>query len=507
MLQRIRTYFLLLSCLVLIAAAGCKKGTFDINSPNPNQPSSVSPQFILSAALSVTANTSFNAGYQDFANRYMGYWAFSGDFGGYGTEATYNITSAYAANNWDVVYSSALVNYRYIATSSKDPKQANFLAIGKIMQSFHFQRLVDSYNNVPYTDALNGGVQNYPKYDDAKTVYISILKQLDSAVLLIKNASVIADNPGKYDIMFGGTMAKWTKFANTLKLKIILNLSQTADGATLATAELAGLKNSDFLGAGEDAAINPGYSNAATVNQSPIWQNVGYTTAGAPTGNNAFNRANAYAVNWYQSTNDLRIKRFYDTTSKGVYKGRVYGSTDGTEHNDVISGVGKGILQSATQSAFILPAFESLLFQAEATQRGWLPAGTLAADTLYKAGVKESFRLLYANVDKFDYGFAAYTYYNQPDARVNFAQATDKIGLIVRQEWASLNMYDAITSWNNWKRLGIPNDLPVSVYPGTVAAHIPYRLLYTTNEYSYNATNATAQGTIVATTSKIFWMP
>jgi len=508
MLLRIKTSFFLLAALLLIVSAGCKKGTFDINSPNPNQPSSVSPQFILSAALGITANSSFNAGYPDFANRYMGYWAFSGDFGGYGTEATYNITSAYASNNWDVVYSSALVNYRFIATNStKDPKQVNYLAIAKIMQSFHFQRLVDSYNNVPYSDALNGGVQNYPKFDDAKAVYTSIIKQLDSAIQLIKAAPGNADNPAKYDAMFGGTMTKWVKFANTLKLKILLNLTQTADGPALAKAELAGLSDGDFLVAGEDAAINPGYSNSSTAQQNPLWQNIGYATNGSPTSGNAFNRANSYAVNFYLNTNDPRAKRFYDTTAAGLIKGRVYGSTDGSEHNTNVSGMGKGVLQAASQSAIILPAFESLFFQAEAQVRGYLTGTNSAPDVLYKAAVKESFRLLWANVASFDYGAAAAAYVSQADARVSWTAAPDKIALIITQEWAALNMYDPYTSWNNWRRLGIPNDLPISVYPGTTANHIPIRLLYTTNEYSYNAANTNAQGTISPITSKIFWMP
>ena len=49
--------------------------------------------------------------------------------------------------------------------------------------------------------------------------------------------------------------------------------------------------------------------------------------------------------------------------------------------------------------------------------------------------------------------------------------------------------------------------LPVSQFAGSVATHIPYRLLYPTSEYSYNSTNVNAQGTINNMTSTIFWMP
>jgi len=117
--------------------------------------------------------------------------------------------------------------------------------------------------------------------------------------------------------------------------------------------------------------------------------------------------------------------------------------------------------------------------------------------------VSESFRILGVP----SAARAAATYVAQNDARVNFSVAPDKINAIITQEWASLNMYDPIEAWNNWRRLGIPVDLPVSIYPGTSATHIPYRLLYPLSEFNNNTANVNAQGSINNMTSKIFWMP
>ncbi|MBS1662200.1 MAG: SusD/RagB family nutrient-binding outer membrane lipoprotein [Bacteroidetes bacterium] len=500
-----KSYYHALFALVLLVlvGAGCKKGTFDINNTNPNLPLSVSPQFALSAALTNVANQTYNSGYPDFANRYMGYWSFSGDYGGYGTEATYNTNTSFAVQNWEQTYLT-LENFKFIADASHDPNEAYYLAIAKIMQSFQFQRLVDLYNNIPYSDALNGGSTNYyPKYDDAKTVYAGIIKQLDSAITLIKGANAAtADNPAKYDVMFAGKMSSWQAFANSLKLKVLLNLMKTADGPGLAQTELNGLTTSDFLGAGLDATVNPGYSNSAANQQNPMWQNVGFATNGtSPTTGNSYNRANSYAVNFYTNTNDPRLNRFYDVNSVGVVRGRAFGSQDGTEHNTVISPIGKGIINAPTQGSPLMPAFESLFLQAEARQRGYI--GGLGADSLFKLAISESFRILGVTSP----ATAAAAYYNQNDARVNFAAAPDKINVILLQEWAALNMYDPIESWNNWRRMGIPTDLPVSIYPGTSATHVPYRLLYPLSEYSNNAANANAQGSISNMTNKIFWMP
>ncbi len=507
MLKRIKIYLAASSSCVLLMVASCKKGTFDINNPNPNVPSSVSSQFLLSSALTATANSSFNAGFTDFANIFIGYWSFSGDYGGYGTTATYNLNNGYATGNWDYVYNTILVNYDYIIKNSQTAQEANYLGIADIMEAFHYQRLVDIYNNIPYSQALQGGVINYPKFDDAATVYTSIVHKIDSGIAAIKGANANADNPGKYDVMFGGNMNNWVLFGNTVKLKILMNLTAYSGGSALITSELNGMTADDFLGAGVDAAVNPGYSNSSGSQQTPIWQNTGFSTGGSDYEDHDLYRACTYAVNFYLNHNDPRAYRFYALNGDGVIRGRDFGSQIGSEHNTVISAVGPGILQTQKESAYILPAFESLFFQAEAIQRGFIGLGSqVSVDSVYKLAVEENFRILYQNTSA-KYKDSADIYVAQSDAVANIANAPDPITGIITQEWLSLNMFDPITSWNNWKRLGIPNNIPVSIYPGTTAAHPPVRLIYPTDEYTTNSANTNAQGTIDVINSKIFWMP
>jgi len=138
--------------------------------------------------------------------------------------------------------------------------------------------------------------------------------------------------------------------------------------------------------------------------------------------------------------------------------------------------------------------------QAEAAERGFI-AGNAAA--LFKEAVTESFRILGVP----DYENAAQLFYSQPSDKVNIDVSANKIRTIILQKWAALNAYDPFESYSDWRRLGIPADLPVSEYPGTTAPHIPYRLLYPTSEYHYNAANVNDQGTVNQFTSKIFWMP
>jgi hypothetical protein len=485
------------SVFAVTIMGSCTKKDFDINSPNPNEPSSVPPNQVLSAALSSSA-TIMLGGDADFANGWMGYWATYGEQSP--AVLSYNITSDSYAGNWDDTYVT-LENYKFIEDQSAQPDKAYFLAIAKIMKVFHFQRLVDLYNNVPYSDALIA-TNSFPKFDNAETIYKDLVLKLDSAVSIIKSADVLTvEDPGSNDIMFGGNMDQWVKFAHTLKLKILMRQTEMADGPANIQSNLTGLITDDFLGEGEDAAINPGYSNSSEAQQSPLWRDVGYNTDGSPNGGHFYNRANSYAVDFYKSTNDMqRIGKFYDKNRSGIIMGRAFGSSDVNQGNDIISGFGSGILTAPTMDAYILPAFESLFIQAEAAQRGFIPGDPAV---LFKEAVTESFRLLGVP----GYQNAAQVFYSQPSNKVNIDASSNKINTIILQKWAALNTYDPLESYSDWRRLGIPVDLPVSVYPGTTATHIPYRLLYPTSEYHYNATNVNAQGTVNQFTSKIFWMP
>jgi len=507
-------FLIIIMLPLLLVVAGCKKGTFDINSPNPNVPSQVAPKYLLSSSLAGSAILQYGGGNTDILNTYMGYLSISGGYIPNAAWLTYNVTSDFGSNNWDAGY-PVLENYIFIAnTAAKDSTQANFLAIAKIMMAYHFSRLVDIYNDLPYSDALQGSSgELFPKYDKAADIYTALLHQIDTAITIINNNPGAA-SPGNYDIMFSGNMASWIQFANTVKLRMLMNLTETSGGPATITSELQGLTSADFLGT--DAVINPGYTNSTGAQQNPLWGNFGWNPTGAPYGNENYLVACSYIVNFWKNTNDsFRPSQvFCLNTNNGVVQGRAFGSNNGSEISpSVISLVGysadptnftSGILVSPTAGAVLFPAFESLFLQAEAAQRGYLTGADPVA--LYDAAVTADFEeLSVPNADA-----DAQAYYSQTGSianQVNISASSDPITTIITQKWASLILFDPLESWCDWRRLGIPATLPVSIFPGTTATHIPYRLLYPTSEYKYNAVNVATEGTISALTSKIFWMP
>lgn len=484
----------------LTLLSGCSKEYLDIND-NPNQVTSATPDLVLPSALASTGaylTTNFY-----FLNLWMGYWNWSGNYSINTSDKNYQFTTSFNNGVWNNAYTN-LKNYNYIDTQGAALGQPQLQAMGKIMKALHFHILVDTYGNIPYTEALQGLSGILPKYDNGQAIYDDLFKQVDAALALFDEADkqaaqgITVVNPGANDILFGGDITLWRKFANTLKLRMLLRQSEKADRASFIQTQLATLKASKygFLGAGENAAVNPGYLNSQN-KQNPLY-GAFFAVNGAPTTTNNQYKGNGYAINFYKSTNDPRISRYYAPVPKttNTFNGTLFGTTD-VQVNSLVSDIGPGILQGVDQSSPILPSHESLFMQAEAAQRGWISG---SAKEYYQAAITESF----INVGRT--AAEAVTYYSQPLNNVNFDASTNKLEAIITQKWASENSLEPFEAWADYRRLGLPRTVPISLDPSTTIQQIPVRLLYPQSEYSNNAANVNTQGTISQFTSKIFWM-
>jgi hypothetical protein len=414
-------------------------------------------------------------------------------------------------------------NFNALSGSGAGP---NYTAIAKIMTVFDYEALVDNYNNVPYSQALQGTGNLTPVYDNGTAIYDDLMKQLDAAIVLIQGAPASSLVPGAGDIVFNGTMSSWLKFANTLKLKLAIRQTNISAKTTALTAAVQATQTIGYLGA-IAAVANPGYLNSDSFGgqQSPMYLSYGVNAAGAALGSNPTYQANAYGAHYYGSNNDPRLTAVYSATTTAnaaattglldgdieTYNGVTVVASpfgDGTPPNGIIppgttrtnlspSKFGPGVLKSPTQNANILSSAEGYFLQAEGAARGYI-TGTAA--TLYNAGITASF------VDDNLSAAQAATYYAQ--AQIVYPAAAPletQIKAIIVQKWAALNLYGAFEAFNEYRRTGYPSDIPLSITPGANAPNQVTRIPYPNIEYSTNATNVAAQGTIGIFTSKIFW--
>ena len=472
-----------------LLAISCSDSFFDVNT-DQNSPTFSTPELTLPAAQKYTVDL-LEGGYNSFntlGNLWSNSWAAAGDYAYFDDETHYNVTSAFRTGNFTTSYLLPLANYDYVE-KNVDPKYDNYVAIAKIMKAFHFQYLVDMYGDVPYTEAFLRGANTTPKYDDAKTIYDDLLVQLTDAQTLIANPSADAVNPGANDIMCGGDMTKWAKFANTLKLRILLRQSE------IGVTDYSSVNNGiGFLGAGETVYCNPGYIALVSGKQNPFYNAFKIDDTGAAASNAGATRATSYGLNVFD-VNDTR---------KPFYWKKVGANYVSIEQNDLggqpatsLSGIGDGILKSATMPGIIMQSAESLFLQAEAAARTSI-AGN--AQALYNQAVQEAYSQVGAGSASSE--TTAGAAYEFPTA----GTLAQKVSAIYKQKYIALMSTNGIENWIEARRVNYP--IPPAVAPngGLIGpGTIPVRLLYPFSEISTNGANVPTQVQNDAFVTKIFW--
>ena len=499
--------FLILTTIAILAGTGCKKGYLDVNT-NPNQSTSADPSLVLPAALAVTVANWYPG--PTALSEWMGSWAVSGSYAINANDpgTTYKQTSAFGDGTWTSVYDN-LEDYQYIIDKSNANGQPFLEGVGRIMKSYNMQYLVDLFNNVPYADALKGALSLRPTYSKGMDVYDSLFIDIQKGIDLINTAPTTVSSTS--DIMFGGDPILWVQFANTVRLRMLLRMSQLSTkpdffqpNLALTVAEPAG-----FLT--EDALVQPGYVNSSG-QANPFWQRF-YNLSGQPVSSfGDFWAANEFAVNFYKDNNDPRLSReFNPVPGTNNYVGNKLGLANGNPVNGKYSIFGPGILISPSAPAVMMLAAESYFLQAEAVALSYIPGDDKA---LYKSGISASFDYLGAT------GFDAWYTSKAGNTQVDYSTATTvlaKQAIILRQKWAALNNINSFSAYADYRKFdylhtgtapytGPLGDTPLSYSPYIDIPKIPTRYQYTTSEYSRNPDIVAAEGTIDSQVDKIWWM-
>ncbi|SEI55674.1 Starch-binding associating with outer membrane [Dyadobacter koreensis] len=354
----------------------------------------------------------------------------------------------------------------------------NQLAQIEIVEVLAWSVLVNTFGDIPYTQAMDP-LNPLPKFDDAKTVYYSLLDRLDAALLLLNTTGT---GFGAGDLIYKGDIAKWRKFGNSLKLRLALVIADS-DAAKAKTLIAAAAPN--VFTANADKAAFPYV--ATPPNYNPVAQNLNptYSTRQDYVITSVF-------IDPMNELNDPRRQQWF-TTVGGVYKGGAYGFAN--TYAD-FSKVGTKIVDPTLEGIFM--DYSEVEFSlAEAIERGLITGD--AADHYNKAITAS---ITYWGGSATD----AATYIAQP--KVAYATATgdykQKIGF---QKWFAL--YNrGWESWVEWRRLDYPKLLPPTGGSAPAGLQIPVRIIYPIVEQTLNPTNlktaSAAIGGDLAST-KLWW--
>lgn len=497
-----------------IAMSGCQK-YIDVNT-NPNTATVTKANFVFANALNSTVRTMVG-GMHITGGTWTGQYGHSTSFTGGGQEKTYIFTNN-DFNYFDGPYDN-LTDYQYVIDNAAKDGFAHLVGPCMIMQVYMFQKLVDMYGNVPYSQALKGTAFVTPKYDDAATIYQALVTKLTDAVNLI-NATPFPANESS-DIFFNANKTRWKQLANTIKMRLIVRRSNVAGynpASDIASLSADGLIDAPVLS-------NPGYLK--TVGKlNHYYQNFGFNENDAPTGD--FRKMGHAIVDFLKSSNDaFRLSRICSIiadpandsflTNPARYKGVPLGGSGNGYLSSEVSAMGRMVVKKgdATRSVVVVSDAEAYFLLAEARQRGWI-AGS--AQSAYEEGVRRSFRVAansysatIATASNATADGEANTYLAGGGNQVNWAASADKLKAIWVQKWVALCNIDGSEVWAEYRRTNSPTNtngnLPGSYTAQSVATSQtqPLRLFYTLRENNVNTANVPLTGNTYVFTTRIFW--
>jgi hypothetical protein len=393
-----------------------------------------------------------------------------------------------------------------VANAQGATRFANVIAISNIMKVMIFQRITDTYGDVPFSQAVQAtaGITT-PQYDKQENIYPALLTQLDAAIASLSTTGATASG----DLLYAGNVAQWKKLGYSLMVRVAMRMTKV-------NPTLARTYTEKAAAAGTMAS----YSDNAFVRGDIAFGDTQNATTNALLTTDDFREVkwSKTLIDYLNTTNDPRLSAIAEIPTAGaagnanqalvgdntasLQRGlpNGYDLTGGTydirKRSDYPGGTGSGtdvaplgnysrprlaVYIQRNAPNFLLTYAETEFLLAEAATRGW-SVGANAA-THYANGLRG------AMLSLSQFSSAATINSGTIDAYVlaNPLGTTTPLKQINEQYWLeTCTTFNFIEGWNNWRRSGYPELVPVN-YPGNVTnATIPRRLIYPVTEASNN---------------------
>jgi len=463
-----------------LAVSGCTNDFEEINT-NPNQTEHLTnPGLLLPGIIRGAMNDSYTGSWRrgnivaDYlANQFVSAFDWSG---------------ADAEEYFLWSYYGHLRNVQGVIDLATANDMKNYHGIGLVLKSFFFQSLTDIYGNIPYSQALkakNGNI-NFPAYDSQEAIYNGILDDLALANTLLSPSNEAVSG----DILYNGDVTKWRKFANSLRLRCLLRISDRVDPQAQMTAIVSDpVTYPLFTGNGDQAALQ--YLDQFG-NEFPRYRG----TFGESASENL--------VNTLKALNDPRLYVFAQPTAAtaGGANPQYVGVPNGIPNEDTFNGGPDnqslpGLIwapinsspqfASPTAAQALMMTYGELQFiLAEAAERGFISGDP---EAFYLEGIKSQFDYYASRIpDNYVFPKAADVqpdpgYYTQDEVMYTGSQE-EKLRKIWLQKWLAL-FNCGFEGWSEWRRTGVP-----VITPGPNSlGFVPVRFLYPLTEQSTNYEN------------------
>tara|TARA_R110001606_G_scaffold221776_1_gene369514 strand:+ start:75034 stop:76626 length:1593 start_codon:yes stop_codon:yes gene_type:complete len=499
----------------LFVATSCDKDFQEVNT-NPNDPESVPTALLLPTIIRNPVNEVAGLA-----------WGYGNVVMQYSAKIQFTSEDRYLWGPEGDPYNSfynAMRDVNNIIILSEEAGQPQYIGIAKIMRSWMYSFMTDAYGDIPYSEATSAKEgTNLPVFDTQESVYQGVLAELAEANTILASATGSVSG----DILFGGDLMKWRKFANSLRLRIYMRLSDRTDPSSGMQAILSNLDANPILEGNDDNVALEYLSDAP--NQQPQYTN--------RSGSFDEYRLSVNMETILKDLNDPRLFVYAQPTndsgagvvgSHADYAGVPNGLADAQALAYSPSGdpekVGSNFISriglmfacracnpdraSPTAAEAMLMSYAELQFiLAEARERGFISTST--AETYYLNGINASFdyyleRLAVGSYPEIiEVASPDEAYFAQADVAYTGTTA-EKLQKIGTQKWVAL-FFNGMEAWFDWRRTGIPAITPG---PGAVIPTVPVRFMYPGDAQALNADNykaAVARQGADAITTRVWW--
>lgn len=497
--------FIAASCLMASVLAGCT-AKFEEYNKNEFDPSaeqmgaSLVGNYILNMQQMLVQGQQNNSQMIDHMinSEYGGYIACVAQWGNAGNFYTYDPRIGWVGYPFDTMMPQIFTPFIMLKdlTNGEGP----VYAWAQILKVYGAYLLNGMYGPIAYTkvDGENMAVE----YDSEEVLFNAMFADLDEGITNLTSTVLSGEDMSSlaaFDYVYNADFTKWVKFANTLKLRLAMRISNVAPELARQKAEEAVNAPFGVLSSKDDTAwstyndgMNPYYRAEVTWNGGEI-------------------RLSANVSSYLGGYNDPRLAVY---ALPAVY-------TDNEGNSIGIVGVRNGIEQSSysmsvyqeysctnikqSDNLLVMSAAEAYFLRAEGALKGWNMGDT--AQNLYEQGVQVSMDERGVQIGDYLSSEAVPADYEDPyyssrniaavsNVTPMWQNGSDEQNLerILVQKWIA-SFPNGWERWGDFRRTGYPKMFPVvdnKNTDGVTAERGMRRIPYSEKEYNTNEANVKA---------------
>ncbi len=212
--------------LLIFGLLNCEVGDLNqLEDPSNLTPSSADPELLLNnVQLQFMRAIAYNEDNEDGINvRAAEFVRMQHLFGAYA--GPFSLASSAIDDIWTDFYRETLQDISVLIPLAEERELQGYVGVAKILKAYSYVVLVDTFGEVPFSEALFGNDLPNPKLDDGQAIYNAMFDVIDEGIAAINTPNSVMPN----DLFYYGNKTQWIKLANTLKFKMYLQMKLIGD--------------------------------------------------------------------------------------------------------------------------------------------------------------------------------------------------------------------------------------------------------------------------------------